>query len=126
MTRTIYPDIPDNYRTRLDLQWPVYTAGRVTAMERAAEADLDAARNDIEALAGDVRLDIVGSYLSLLTAEEALVVAEQSVRRIEAHLSDVRNRHGAGLVPPNEVLSAEALRSRQEVLLIEARNARDM
>src|SRR5437773_8914615 len=25
----IYPDIPDNYRTRLDLQWPIYTSGRL-------------------------------------------------------------------------------------------------
>ena len=29
--RVIYPDIPDNYRTRVELVWPVYTAGRVDA-----------------------------------------------------------------------------------------------
>ena len=27
----LYPDVPDNYQTRLDLQWPVYTAGRTEA-----------------------------------------------------------------------------------------------
>ena len=27
--RVIYPDIPDNYRTRADLQWPLYTGGRL-------------------------------------------------------------------------------------------------
>src|SRR4029079_7310442 len=31
--RIIYPDIPDNYRTRLDLQWPIYTGGRLDALE---------------------------------------------------------------------------------------------
>mgnify|MGYP001114390358 CR=1 FL=1 len=35
---TIYPDVPDNWRTRLDLQWPIYTAGRLDALERAARA----------------------------------------------------------------------------------------
>ena len=26
-TRVIYPDIPDNYRARIDLNWPVYSGG---------------------------------------------------------------------------------------------------
>jgi outer membrane protein TolC len=26
--RIVYPDIPDNYHTRLDLQWPIYTGAR--------------------------------------------------------------------------------------------------
>ena len=25
--RVIYPDIPDNIRSRVDLQWPIYTGG---------------------------------------------------------------------------------------------------
>ncbi|MBE3071513.1 MAG: TolC family protein, partial [Acidobacteria bacterium] len=38
----IYPDIPDNFRTRLDFQWPIYTAGRFDALTRAARAEVDA------------------------------------------------------------------------------------
>ena len=37
--QVVYPDIPDNYRTRLDLQWPIYTGGRADALERAARAE---------------------------------------------------------------------------------------
>src|SRR5690606_11566514 len=37
--RLIYPDIPDNWRARLDMQWPIYTAGRADALERAARAE---------------------------------------------------------------------------------------
>ena len=36
--RVLYPDVPDNYRTRLDLQWPIYNGGRMQALERAARA----------------------------------------------------------------------------------------
>ena len=32
----IYPDIPDNARTRIDLQWPIYTGGRTPAQIKAA------------------------------------------------------------------------------------------
>jgi len=41
----LYPDVPDNYRARLDLAWPVYSAGRTDALERAAVADLRSVRN---------------------------------------------------------------------------------
>ena len=37
--RVLYPDVPNNYRTRLDLQWPIYTGGRTDALERAARAE---------------------------------------------------------------------------------------
>ena len=40
--RVIYPDIPDNYRTRLDLQWPIYTFGRLDALGAGATAEADA------------------------------------------------------------------------------------
>ena len=42
--RVIYPDIPDNFRTRLDFQWPIYTAGRLDALARAAQAEVEAER----------------------------------------------------------------------------------
>ena len=38
--RVLYPDLPDNYRTRLDLQWPIYNGGRTDALERAARAEV--------------------------------------------------------------------------------------
>src|ERR1019366_1052634 len=44
--KIIYPDIPDNYRTRLDLQWPIYTGGRLDALERAARMEAGASADD--------------------------------------------------------------------------------
>src|SRR5439155_2648637 len=45
--RVIYPDVPDNYRGRLDLQWAIYTAGRLDALERAARAEASAWSDDL-------------------------------------------------------------------------------
>ena len=44
----VYPDIPDNVTSRLSFQWPIYTAGRIDALERAAIAEADAAGADME------------------------------------------------------------------------------
>jgi outer membrane protein TolC len=120
--RVIYPDIPDNFRTRLDLAWPIYTSGRVGAQIRAATAEFEATGKDDLAAQSDLKLEITRAFWALVTAREAEHVVAQALENIDAHLADVRNRQKAGLVPPNDVLSTEAQRSHQQVLLIQARN----
>jgi len=124
--RIIYPDVPDNYRTRLDLQWPIYTGGRLDASERAARAEARASSNDLAAARADLRLEITRAYWALVTATESLRYVEESVTRIDAHLQDVRNQLTAGLVPPNDVLSVEAQESRQRMFRIQARTTREV
>jgi outer membrane protein TolC len=123
--RVLYPNIPDNYRTRLIGQWPIYTGGRGDALERAAEAEVRAAGADLEAARADLRLEVIRTYWGLATANEGVRVLDEAVGRADAHLRDVRSRLDAGLIPPNDVLTVEAQRSREELQLIEARNLRD-
>jgi outer membrane protein len=123
--RIIYPDVPDNARSRIDLQWPIYTFGRTDALERAAQAEGQASGLDVSAARNDLRLEITRAYWAVVTAGESVNVLTESLRRMDATLEDVRNRLKVGLVPPNDVLSVEAQRSRQQVLLIQARNQRE-
>jgi outer membrane protein TolC len=53
-------------------------------------------------------------------------VLEQALARVDAQLTDVRNQLNVGLVAPSDVLSVEAQRSRQRMLLIDARAQRDV
>lgn len=123
--RIIYPDVPDNARARLDLQWPIYTFGRTDALERAAKAESQASGLDVAAARNDLKLEITRAFWATVTAEESVKVLTESLARMDATLEDVRNRLKVGLVPPNDVLSVEAQRSRQQVLLIQARNLRE-
>jgi outer membrane protein TolC len=124
--KIIYPDVPDNYRARLDLQWPIYTAGRLDALERAARTEAAASADDLAAARADLRLEITRAYWALVTAAESVHVVDESVTRVGAHLRDVRNQLSAGLIAPNEVLSVEAQESRQRMLSIQARATRDV
>ena len=124
-SKVIYPDIPDNYRTRLDFQWPIYTFGRFDALERAAQAEAGASGFDVVTARNDLKLEITRAFWAIVTATEAVRVVDESLKRMDAYVTDVRNRLNVGLVPPNDVLSAEAQRSRQQMLLIQARNARE-
>ena len=121
----IYPDVPDNFATRVQFQWPIYTSGRNDALERAAVAEADAAAVDIETTRADLRLEIVRAYWAAATARETVRVLEESTARAEAQLADARQRFDVGLIPPNEVSSLEAQRSRERALLIEAGNLRE-
>ena len=120
--RVIYPDIPDNVRSRIDLQWPIYTGGRLKALTRAAGADAEAAGQDREAARADLTLEIARSFWAVLTARASLDVVRQALERTSAHLNDVRNQLGVGLVPPSDVLSIEAQHAHQRMLSIEAEN----
>lgn len=122
--RVLYPDVPDNYRTRIDLQWPIYGGGRTDALQRAARAEASAAASDVAAAQGDLRLEVTRAFWALVTARATTEVLDQSLARADANLRDVRERFNAGLVPPNEIASAEAQQSRQRMLLVEAQNQR--
>ena len=118
--RVLYPDVPNNYRTRLDLQWPIYTSGRTGALERAAIAETQASGEDLAAARADLVLEITRAYWALVTARETERVLAAAVRSLDAHVGDLRTRLDQGLISPNDLLSAQATRSREHVAAIEA------
>ena len=118
--QVLYPDVPNNYRARLDLQWPIYTAGRTGALERAALAETQASAEDVAAARADLVLEITRAYWALVTARETELVLSGALRSIDAHVSDLKTRLDQGLISPNDLLSAQAQRSRERVASIEA------
>ncbi len=126
LPRVLYPDVPNNYQSRLELRWPIYTGGRTDALERAARAEADAVGADVQTTRADLRLEVTRAYWAVVTARASLVVLEQGVARSQAHVTDVNQRFMAGLVPPNELSSAAAQEARARMLAIEARTQRDV
>jgi outer membrane protein len=124
--RVLYPDVPNNYHSRLELQWPIYNGGRSDALERAARAEAAAVGAEVAVARADLRLEVARAFWAVVTARTTVDVLEQGVARSQAHVADVRQRFAAGLIPPNEIASAEAQESRARMLAIEARNQRDV
>ncbi len=122
--KVIYPDEPDNFRARVDLQWPIYTGGRTGALQRAARAERAAVGADGAAVRSDLRLEITRAFWALVTARETERVVSRAIDNMDAHIRDLSSLLDQGFIPPNELLSAQAQRSRRRLLAIEARNAR--
>lgn len=123
-TRVLFPDIPDSYRFRGELFVPVYAFGRVRATLDSAHSDIKAASADLKATEADVKLDTARAYWLLVTTIDTISVLEQSLARADAYVADVKARVDAGVLPPNDLLSAQAQRARQAVRLLQARNSR--
>ena len=118
----IFPDVPDNYRFRAEMDVPLYTSGRVDALVASARAEQQATAADLRAGEQDVRMDITRAYWGLVTARENVRVLKQALDREDAYVGDVKSRVDAGVLPPNDLLSAQAQRARENVQLIQATN----
>ncbi|HVR72325.1 MAG TPA: TolC family protein, partial [Vicinamibacteria bacterium] len=124
--RTIFPNIPDNYRTRLGGVLPLYTGGRVGALTRAAEAEAAAAGGDVASAEADLLLETTSAYWALVTSRASERVLAESLAAYEAHLADARNRRDAGLAARNEVLAVQVERDRAELARLRAANAAEI
>jgi outer membrane protein TolC len=124
--RVLYPDVPDNYRTRLGVSWPIYTGGRAAALARAARAAAGASDAEVAMAEADLRLEVARVYWALVSSSAAIDVLARGVDRAEAHLAVARERFDAGLAAPDEVALARAQASRQALRSVEARAGRDL
>jgi outer membrane protein TolC len=123
VSRVVFPDIPNNYRLRSDFTVPLYPLRAAEAAVESARADRLAIAAEGRAQAADIRLEVSRAYWTLVTARESAAVIDQALKRTDAWVADVKTRVDTGLLPPNDVLTAQAQRARQSVQLIQARNA---
>jgi len=121
--RTIFPNIPDNYRTRAGLTLPVYTGGRVEGAIRAADHNREAAGRDLEAGVKDLVLEASSAYWQLVTARESARVLAEAVAAFEAHLKQTKDRQQVGMAARNEVLLVQVERDRAELSRLAADGA---
>jgi len=121
-TKIIFPDVPNNYQARAEVDMPLYTSGRVGALVDAAKGEHIAAGADLTATEQDIRLQVTVTYWALVTVRDSVSVLEESQKRMDAYVADVKARVDGGILPPNELQSAQAQRARQMVQLIQARN----
>lgn len=122
-TRVIFPDIPDNFRLRADILYPLWTGGRTGALVDAAASEMRAAEADAAVVVADLTMEIAATYWQVLTTRATVAVLDEGLARTEVWVNDVRARVDAGVSSPHEVVQAQAHRARQRVQRIQAAQA---
>ena len=120
--QTVFPNLPNDYRTGVSLALPLYTGGRTSARVEAAGHELRAAGLDVDAGMSELVLETVTAYWSLVTARENERVLAQSIAAFEADLKQVRDRQEVGMAARNDVLNVQVERDRAELARLQAAN----
>lgn len=125
-SRTLYPNIPDNYAAHLDLALPLYTGGRLSNLITAADREREAAGKDLETGSQDLVLETSTGYWNLVTALETERVLTDALASYDAHLADATHREAFGMAARNEVLAVQVERDRAELARLRAANAAEV
>lgn len=125
-TRTLFPNIPDNWRAHAGVSVPLWTSGRIEHGITAADRQLQAAGLDLTSAASELALETRGAYWSLVTARESARVLAEAVRSFEAHRKSAQDRFDFGVAARNEVLAVQVELDRAELARLSAENAAEV
>lgn len=113
-----------NARGRIDFVQPLLNGFGPAAARgelRAADRELDAAREALTAATLDLNVRVEGAYWELYAAEHRLAVRRLLRQRAAAFLRDQLLRGRAGVVGPGTVATARTFLAQQETALLDAR-----
>lgn len=122
-SRTLFPNIPDVYRTRAAVSLPLYTGGRVAGAIAGASQLRDAAAKDAAAGESDLVLETTTAYWLLVTARESARVLSEAVAAYASHQKDAQSRLDVGMAARNELLAVQVERDRAELARLQADNS---
>jgi len=104
----------------------VYDFGRTYSMLSASRLGLREKKLDTLRVRNLVALNFTLAYLDLLETGKFLTVAQNEVKRFEAHLKDTRVMYEEGLITKNDLLQAEVMLSDARQRLLTTENLRAM
>lgn len=111
----------DNRAIALEIMQPLYTGGRLSALDAGAEAALGAQQARFEASRQDVLLAAAAAYLGVYEARAVLELAESNAAVITRQRDTVAAAHERGAATATSVAQAEARLAAAQAALIDAR-----
>jgi outer membrane protein TolC len=104
----------------------VFTAGRLTAATKGAEAASTAARIGLDAAHAQLALDVAQAYLDAVASEKLVEIADSTLAQTERTLRQTRVSRQVGSAAEFDLLRASVARGIQRPQVIQARGSRDI
>jgi outer membrane protein TolC len=114
------PDPLDNWRSRVSLELPLWTGGRIRHAVGAARSALAATSADEAALRQRIVRRVMDAYTAAVVAQWEVESARTSLDTAEAHVALSRDLFESGLVVESDALQAEVRRFEMRELVIDA------
>ena len=97
-----------NFTAGVQVNYPLFDAGRVRNQIRAADARVEAGRAGLRAAEGDVFTDAVGAYMDVIRDRSIVALNENQVRVLQTNLDATRDRFEVGDLTRTDVAQSEA------------------
>jgi len=116
----------DNYNWIVEARQPLFAGGTILANYEASRIGADIARLDEAASIQDLVLEVKAAYFNILKTGRILDVAKQSLEQLRAHRDTAQNFYDQGLIPRNDLLSAEVELANGRQFLLRAENSLEL
>lgn len=115
------PGAVDNFNTRIEVQWPLYSGGQIGSRIDQAQAQTQAARLSDEATRQQIIQQVVVAYQAVHAARAYLKVAEQARAAAEEALRASERLQAQGVAIKSDVLAARVNLEEAKLKLAEGR-----
>lgn|GEM_PF-1315337 len=95
------------YGVKLRLEQPLYTGGKLTALNRQALANIDYAKANLAAAEANLIYEVKKAYYTVLNLEALAETLQQAVHSMENHHREAKAYYQAGMVAELDVMRAE-------------------
>ncbi len=112
----------NNYDLKLSYQQPLFTWGKIRAGYDISKYNLSLTREEYRKTKQEIKFNLVNLFYNILLAEELIKVREESIARIEDHLSTVQERYDKGYASEFDVLRVKVQLANAKPPLVQAKN----
>lgn len=112
----------DDWVASLRARMTLFDSGKRRAELQSASARRIAAEEERSKVLQDIAFEVHRAYYSLISAMEALSVAESNLRVAENHLRLTKERRSVGAVPQADVIRAQVEVENRKLALVRAEN----
>jgi len=112
----------ENYNWFVEMKQPLFTGGRILSTYQTNKIGLDISRVEELSTIQNIILETKSAYFNILRAEKLLQVAKQSVEQRTAQRDLSKDYFDVGLIPKNDLLTAEVELANGNQLLVRAEN----
>ncbi len=114
------PDAINNFTPAISIVQPIWTGGRISRREEAAELNVEAASLRQARTRQQVVFDTVEAYSGAVVATRHLAVAQEALATADAYVALAESMRSGGLVVDSDVLQAQVRASEAREAVVRA------
>lgn len=112
----------ENYNWALELKQPIFAGGAIRANYEIGLIGADIARSNVQRVQADLIREVKVAYFRILKAQRIVEVAKQNLVGLQTHRDQAQIFYNHGLIPQNDLLTAEVELANGKQLLLKAQN----